>query len=284
MRAPDAGLLEDGSGETLEEAAEQLMRESVLAGGDDEDDEDADSLMEALTWRHEKVQPAEEEAPAGAAGRTYDEAQRGNALGDEVQAPASAAGGEEPEEALAGEEPDEQEEDEGYEPDEERTGSEDGLDALQLVAAAADSAGWGRLVRQPRKRGKHIILDVCAPLTALPDKMRAATQRAIATAEQGLQSGSGGSAAAAGSRRGARRRGKRDDSAVELSREGALVQQVVAVGDKRGWLGPAGYSLARSARWGDLWPGHYLRRAVTAKVSLQELSLTGAELRAGSDR
>ncbi|KAK9909809.1 hypothetical protein WJX75_007685 [Coccomyxa subellipsoidea] len=42
-----------------------------------------------------------------------------------------------------------------------------------------------------------------------------------------------------------------------LGGEGALVRQVVASSNKQTWLGPAGYRLARKARWGDLWPAHY---------------------------
>lgn len=42
-------------------------------------------------------------------------------------------------------------------------------------------------------------------------------------------------------------------------RQGRLVRQVVRKRDKEGTLGPAGYRLARKARWGDLWPMFYQR-------------------------
>ena len=51
---PDADLLDDGSEDALEAAAEQLMRESVLAGEDDDDE--ADGLVRQLSWLHD-VQP-----------------------------------------------------------------------------------------------------------------------------------------------------------------------------------------------------------------------------------
>ena len=42
-------------------------------------------------------------------------------------------------------------------------------------------------------------------------------------------------------------------------RQGRLVRQVVRKRDKEATLGPAGYRLARKARWGDLWPMFYQR-------------------------
>jgi hypothetical protein len=45
----------------------------------------------------------------------------------------------------------------------------------------------------------------------------------------------------------------RMEDAPDGTQRGALVQQVVSKGDRR-MLGPAGYRIARKARWGDLWP------------------------------
>ncbi|KAK9843454.1 hypothetical protein WJX81_003461 [Elliptochloris bilobata] len=102
-------------------------------------------------------------------------------------------------------------------------------DAPALAAATAAATGWARIVRPPRKRSRHVILDLCT--AARPAH------------------GSGG-----------------EHTDVRPER-GELVQQVVAAADKRAWLGPAGYRLARKARWGDLWPRWYEERAITVKGS-----------------
>jgi hypothetical protein len=39
-------------------------------------------------------------------------------------------------------------------------------DRLGYDAAAADSGRWGRVIRPPRRRGRHVILDVCAAAAA----------------------------------------------------------------------------------------------------------------------
>ena len=82
---------------------------------------------------------------------------------------------------------------------------------------------WSRIIRTPRKRGKHIIVDICSP-------------------EQDPTTESG----------------------VDTS-QGHLVRQIIATTDKRTWLGPAGYRLARKSRWGDLWPKFYQDYALTQK-------------------
>lgn len=88
-------------------------------------------------------------------------------------------------------------------------------------AAVAAAQIWSRIIRPPRKRGKHIIVDVCS-------------SREHAT----------------------------DADAVDTS-HGHLVRQVVATTDKKTWLGPGGYRLARKTRWGDLWPKYYQDYALT---------------------
>ena len=96
-------------------------------------------------------------------------------------------------------------------------------EALDATLAAAQV--WSRIIRNPRKRGKHIIIDVCS------------ASRHAANAE-----------------------------VVDTS-QGHLVRQVVATNDKRTWLGPGGYRLARKSRWGDLWPKYYQDYALTHSTS-----------------
>jgi len=118
-------------------------------------------------------------------------------------------------------------------------------DAPALAAAAAAAAGWARIVRPPRKRSGHVVLDLCtAARRAPPD---------------GDATSGGGAAPELGS-----------GSGLGLAGRGELVQQVVAAADKRAWLGPAGYRLARKARWGDLWPRWYEDRAITVRGGFRE--------------
>ena len=98
-------------------------------------------------------------------------------------------------------------------------------EAVDATVAAAQI--WSRIIRPPRKRGKHIIMDVCS-------------SREHAT----------------------------DAEAVDTS-HGHLVRQVVAVTDKKTWLGPGGYRLARKSRWGDLWPKYYQDYALTHKPPMR---------------
>ena len=88
-----------------------------------------------------------------------------------------------------------------------------------FAAAVKASQSWSRIVRVPRKKGKHVLLDVCTACG--PDSAPAS--------------------------------------------QGALLQQVVAAADRRRWLGPAGYRLARKSRWGDLWPAYYQKHAINHK-------------------
>lgn len=44
------------------------------------------------------------------------------------------------------------------------------------------------------------------------------------------------------------------------------MRQVLAAADKKTWLGPAGYALARDSKWGDLWPSYYINRAIITKM------------------
>lgn len=95
-------------------------------------------------------------------------------------------------------------------------------EAVDATVAAAQI--WSRIIRTPRKRGKHIIIDVCSP-----------------------------------------REHSNDSGAVDTA-HGHLVRQVVATTDKKTWLGPGGYRLARKSRWGDLWPKYYQDYALTHKL------------------
>uniref|UniRef100_A0A383V6H0 Uncharacterized protein n=1 Tax=Tetradesmus obliquus TaxID=3088 RepID=A0A383V6H0_TETOB len=97
-----------------------------------------------------------------------------------------------------------------------------------LGHAAAASVSWSRIIRPPRKRGGHVILDVCA---------------AAAAAAAAADSADPAAAAAAGA----------DGAAGLLPAAGQLERHVVAKSDAKKWMGRAAYSMARDAQWGDLW-------------------------------
>ncbi|KAI8463009.1 MAG: hypothetical protein J3K34DRAFT_527327 [Monoraphidium minutum] len=86
--------------------------------------------------------------------------------------------------------------------------------------AAASSYGWYRIIRPPRKRSGHVVLDLCAPAPPGP----------------AAAGGAGGGLGLL---------------------PGRLERHVVARSDAQKWMGPAAYRLARQSRWGDLWPCFY---------------------------
>ena len=282
-----AGLLEgelgkgaDGSedageeeGEALEEALRRLMLASVR--GDSDEDDGVGEGAAAAAGTGLSAQLAEELAAELEAGRAARAAKVGARLGAGVQAErlrashgsrgggealaavraqqegldqadvlAASSGSDDPwalgegvgvaeadiEEGQDEEWQEEEDEEEGCTPEEVWRSR----DAPAVAAAAAAAAGWARIVRPPRKRSGHVVLDLCT------------ASRPPAPA------GDNGSSAI--------RLG-----ADGLEARGELVKQIVAAADKRAWLGPAGYRLARKARWGDLWPRWYEERAITVK-------------------
>lgn len=95
-----------------------------------------------------------------------------------------------------------------------------------VAAARLASGGWSRVIRTPRKRSGHVVLDLCS---------------AAPPAEGGRQPGGG-------------------------QRGGFLVRQVVSrAAARRDAGGTAAYRLARNLRWGDLWPLDYQARFRTAE-------------------
>jgi len=56
--------------------------------------------------------------------------------------------------------------------------------AEMALATARQSSTWGRIIRPPRKKGRHIIVDLCTSLSALP-KHRQAEVAASCQAAQG---------------------------------------------------------------------------------------------------
>ena len=100
-----------------------------------------------------------------------------------------------------------------------------------VEAARQASGGWSRVIRSPRKRSGHVVLDICSSLPA-----------------DGASQAADGEAAAAAAAGGS------------LPQKGVLLRQVVSrAAAQRQAGGTAPYRLARRLRWGDLWPTHYQR-------------------------
>lgn len=95
-----------------------------------------------------------------------------------------------------------------------------------VAAARAASGGWSRVIRTPRKRSGHVVLDLCSAAPPM----------------EGHQ------------------------QACQGQLGGFLVRQVVSrAAARRGAGGTAAYRLARSLRWGDLWPLDYQARFRSAE-------------------
>eukprot|EP00887_Chlorella_sp_A99_P000173 scaffold13.g173.t1 len=91
---------------------------------------------------------------------------------------------------------------------------------VAAVAAAAAGGRWSRVIRTPRKRSGHVVLDLCA-----------------AASSQG---------------------GEPQKRAGQQREQGRLLRQTVTRGaSRRGAGGAAPYRLARRLRWGDAWPAHF---------------------------
>ncbi len=89
-----------------------------------------------------------------------------------------------------------------------------------VEAAREASGGWSRVIRSPRKRSGHVVLDICSAAPA-----GSAPQQGAGSAPQP---------------------------------QGVLLRQVVSrAAARRQAGGTAPYRLARHLRWGDLWPSHY---------------------------
>ncbi len=176
--------------------------------------------------------------------------------------------------------------------------------AQLALATARQSSTWGRIIRPPRKKGRHVILDLCTPLSALPQHRQAelSASRPAPSGAEGELGPLHGCGRHSGSIHASKlsslspvslsadtlpERGIRRvhcllhllicylffaqvtrilQSMREQTEEGVLVRQVLAAADKKTWLGPAGYALARDSKWGDLWPSYYINRAIITKI------------------
>ncbi|PRW32889.1 methyltransferase mitochondrial [Chlorella sorokiniana] len=192
--------------EGLDEATRQLLLESILAG-DDEDEEggrDMAAIEAALQEAAAAAAAQQRQAGAAAAGE-----QEGPGRPIVVLAPVSEATADL---LFDGEAVD-----------------WEAAEPAAVEAAREASGGWSRVIRSPRKRSGHVVLDICSALPAEPDG-----EAAVAAADGAAGGG--------------------------LPQRGVLLQQVVSrAAARRQAGGTAPYRMARRLRWGDLWPAHYQR-------------------------
>ncbi|BDA42580.1 probable methyltransferase-like protein 17, mitochondrial at N-terminal half [Coccomyxa sp. Obi] len=246
-------------GESLEETTEWLIRQSMGAGYDEDEDigEDADNGAEdhqprassfQIEGRATGVQEADdvkEETPQHPP-QVYTSRDDGGSVTSETGGDESRRGSGH---ALAGTGPEVEASaalDTG-ELDLDSKADDEEVSSHVAAAAAADSMSWGRIIRHPRKRNKHIIFDVCTARASILVDQRSQVDQDVSSSRPAQAN---------------RMLGQGRKDCRQLGEEGVLVRQVVASSDKRAWLGPAGYRLARKARWGDLWPTHYANRAL----------------------
>ena len=174
--------------DVLEEATEYLIQESISLGDDEEDVDverpqlDASSLAapEPERTTAEPLPAAELEGhQAGRPGTALREARTAPTAEQKVASSSPMV------DSMADSETDAEElheDDDGSQPDLE-VGQEmsEAMMADMAMLTARQSSTWGRIIRPPRKKGRHVIVDLCAPLAALPKhrqaELLAASQR-----------------------------------------------------------------------------------------------------------
>ena len=148
----------EGESEVLEEATEYLIQQAIRLGDDDEE-EALDAPFEIRQAQTSKSAPV----VANSEGHSMPE--------DNVALDSSASSNrrlqaDEVEQYGSPGSNEELDADMGLELSEEQV-------ARLALATARQSSTWGRIIRPPRKKGRHVILDLCTPLSALPQHRQA---------------------------------------------------------------------------------------------------------------
>ena len=189
----------EGDSEVLEEATEYLIQQAIRLGDDEEDELDfpiAKEQTQAFTAATAAAEPdgrgcpGDDTAPdrGAAAAAGYAEFGAEHAMSEVLRGRRDTAaagacareGGSGPTDAacMTGSlQAEEVEQFESYGSEELEAGLGPELTEEQVthmaLAAARQSSTWGRIIRPPRKKGRHVILDLCTPLSALPKHRQA---------------------------------------------------------------------------------------------------------------
>jgi hypothetical protein len=182
----------------LEEATEYLIQESIRLGDDEEDlDEERPQLDASSVAASEPERTAAElEGPqAGRSGTALTEARAAPTAEQKVASSSPMV------DSMADSETELLEDDGGSQPDLE-VGQEmsEAMMADMAMLTTRQSSTWGRIIRPPRKKGRHVIVDLCAPLAALPKHRQAELLTASQRNAQGNSRGFGMGAFAHGHR------------------------------------------------------------------------------------
>lgn len=175
--------------DVLEEATEYLIQESISLGDDEEDlDEERPQLDESSLAAPKPERTAAEPLPAAEL-EGHQAGRPGTALTEARTAPTAeqeVAGSSPMVDSMADSETELLEDDDGSQPDLE-VGQEmsEAMMADMAMLTARQSSTWGRIIRPPRKKGRHVIVDLCAPLAALPKHRQAGLLAALQITAQG---------------------------------------------------------------------------------------------------
>ena len=173
------GQLEDPEqeSEVLEEATEFLIQQAIRVGDDEDDAEDALDPLQPTGATGSEVAAASLSDQQESLALNVEESRE--SYGSSA-APAAAARAHEDNSAMLGDstrdpESEQNQEYEGL--NSEGSGEEGELSeermAEMALATAQQSSAWGRIIRPPRKKGRHVIVDLCAPTAVLPQHRQA---------------------------------------------------------------------------------------------------------------
>ncbi len=183
----------EGESEVLEEATEYLIQQAIRLGDDEEDDLDS-PIEQAQTFTPVSAAAQLEGHRLPESGVASNRS--APAMGHDAECTASEALWESREPAMSGDHATKSEpapidatiwarRSQAEEAEQHDSYSSEQLDidvgpelseeqvAQLALATARQSSTWGRIIRPPRKKGRHVILDLCTPLSALPQHRQA---------------------------------------------------------------------------------------------------------------
>ena len=161
----------------LEEATEFLIQQAIRVGDDEDDAEDALDPLQPTGATGSEVTAAILSDKQESLALNVEESRESHGSS---AAPAAAARAHEDNSASL----DDSMRDPEREPNLEYEGLEgegsgeegelsEELMAEMALATAQQSSAWGRIIRPPRKKGRHVIVDLCTPIAVLPQHRQA---------------------------------------------------------------------------------------------------------------
>ena len=186
------GQLEDPEqeSEVLEEATEYLIQQAIRVGDDE------DTAQDALEPLQTVGAPDSDVAAGSPLAKQPDLAlsMEGTwGAHGSIAAPAAASAAPEDSSAMLGDSVRDLDTEQSQECDSvhsEGSGAESELSeermAEMALATARQSSAWGRIIRPPRKKGRHVIVDLCTPIAMLPQHRQAEVAASCQAAQASL--------------------------------------------------------------------------------------------------